>query len=205
MADWAIFTGDIVKSTEMARAELEAVFEQLIEAATRIEGWQEAPARFTRFRGDGWQMATRPAMAFRAALTLRAALRQKAKHIDTRIGIGIGAANLSGVDLSAADGPALVASGHALDAMPRRRRLSAPEASPALRAALPLADRICTGWTPRQAEVAYYLLSPSPPSQSHVAEHLGLTQQSIQRHATAAGVDDLADVCKVLEQKGVTA
>lgn len=199
MTDWAIFTGDIVKSSEMTRAELDAVFGQLAEAAACIESWQDAPAMLTRFRGDGWQLAARPALALRAALTLRAALRRTGKTTDTRIGIGIGAANLSGADLSAADGPALVASGHALDEMPRRRRLFAPATPHALRAALPLADRIATGWTPRQAEVAFYLLSPAPPAQTHVAEQLGLTQQSIQRHATAGAVDDLTEACEVLE------
>ncbi|MEP2843326.1 MAG: hypothetical protein ABJY39_00345, partial [Alphaproteobacteria bacterium] len=60
METWAIFTGDIVKSSAMSRAELDAVFARLEDAAEALTIWQGQPARMTRFRGDGWQMAVVP-------------------------------------------------------------------------------------------------------------------------------------------------
>ncbi|NUH66292.1 hypothetical protein HTT03_13440 [Sulfitobacter sp. S0837] len=199
MQDWAIFTGDIVKSSAMTRAGLNAVFDRLQDAAEAIAQWQDAPAYLTRFRGDGWQLAVRPGLTFRAALTLRAAVRRGDKTADTRIAIGIGQAHLAGSTLADADGDALVASGHALDTMPRNRRFSAPAAPLALRCALPLADRLATGWTQRQAEVTYYMLAPDRPVQTALAERLALTQQSVQGHVEAAGVDEVLEICEMLE------
>lgn len=200
MKNWAIFTGDIVKSSAMSRDELSAVFDRLTEAAEVIADWQSAPTRLTRFRGDGWQVAVQPALSFRAALTVRAAVRRCAKTADTRIAIGLGAAHLAGPDLADADGDALVASGHALDAMPRNRRIAAPNAPIALRCALPLADRLATGWTMRQAEVAYFMLAPDRPAQAALAERLDMTQQSVQGHVDAAGLDELLEVCALIER-----
>ena len=199
METWAIFTGDIVKSSAMSRAELDAVFARLEDAAEALTTWQGQPARMTRFRGDGWQMAVVPKFTLRAALVLRAAVRRCGKTADTRFGIGIGEAHFAGDDLSRADGAALVRSGHALDAMPRARRMHAPDAPLALRAALPLADRIASGWTKRQADVAYYMLAPEPPVQADLAQRFELTQQSVQGHVDAAGIDELREVCKLCE------
>lgn len=144
METWAIFTGDIVKSTAMTRAELDAVFTRLEEAADAVATWQDQPTRMTRFRGDGWQMAVTPQFTFRAALVLRAAVRRCGKTADTRFGIGLGDAHFAGDDLSRADGAALVRSGHALDTMPRARRMNAPDTPVALRAALPRCRPDCS-------------------------------------------------------------
>ncbi|MEP3686957.1 MAG: hypothetical protein ABJN05_07665 [Sulfitobacter dubius] len=201
METWAIFTGDIVKSTAMTRAELDTVFARLEEAADAVATWQDQPTRMTRFRGDGWQMAVTPQFTFRAALVLRAAVRRCGKTADTRFGIGLGDAHFAGDDLSRADGAALVRSGHALDTMPRARRMNAPDTPVALRAALPLADRIVRGWTMRQADVAYYMLAPEPPVQAILAQQFDLTQQSVQGHVDAAGIDELREVCDVLEEQ----
>ena len=201
METWAIFTGDIVKSTAMTRAELDAVFARLEEAADAVATWQSQPTRMTRFRGDGWQMAVAPQFTFRAALVLRAAVRRCGKTADTRFGIGLGDAQFAGDDLSRADGAALVRSGHALDALPRTRRLNAPDAPLGLRAALPLADRIAGRWTMRQADVAYYMLAPEPPVQASLAQQFDLTQQSVQGHVDAAGIDELREVCDTLEER----
>lgn len=201
METWAIFTGDIVKSTAMTRAELGAVFARLDDAADAVATWQSQPTRMTRFRGDGWQMAVAPQFTFRAALVLRAAVRRCGKTADTRFGIGLGDAHFAGDDLSRADGTALVRSGHALDAMPRARRMNAPDAPLGLRAALPLADRIAGRWTIRQADVAYYMLAPEPPVQASLAQQFDLTQQSVQGHVDAAGIDELREVCDILEEQ----
>ncbi|UOA31504.1 hypothetical protein DSM110093_01269 [Sulfitobacter sp. DSM 110093] len=201
METWAIFTGDIVKSTAMSRTELDTVFARLEETAEVLADWQSQPARMTRFRGDGWQMAVSPRLCLRAALVLRAAVRRCGKTADTRFGIGIGEANFAGNDLSSADGPALIQSGYALDTMPRARRMHAPDAPLPLRSALPLADRIVRGWTMRQADVAYFMLAPEPPSQARLAQQFDLTQQSVQGHVEAAGVDELHEVFDILEKQ----
>lgn len=202
MANWAVFTGDIVKSSALSQAELTAIFDGIAEAATEIARWQDQPTRLTRFRGDGWQMAVAPRLTLRAALAVRAAVRRAGKGFDSRIGIGVGAGTIPGDDLANAAGPAFLASGHALDSMKRTTRMAAPEASATLRAILPLADQIIDGWTMRQAEIAFLLLPAERPTQADVAAELDQTRQSVQQQADQSGVMALLESCEILEAEG---
>jgi len=199
MQNWAVFTGDIVRSTDLGAQTLSDVMSILEETAQAIGNWPDSTSAFVRFRGDGWQMALPPVYAMRAALVLRAAVRSTGKGHDTRIGIGIGAGSIADGDLARADGPAFVASGHALDALARAPRMAAPDAPQFLRTALPLADRIAQGWTPKQAQVVQAMLSPAAATAAALADALGRSRQMIQKQGDAAGLDALLACCKACE------
>lgn len=199
MTELAVLTGDIVKSRALPPGDLDKVFAALSNTAKRIEAWQNAPVHLSRFRGDGWQMVLRPTLLFRSLMMLRAAVRSGGKGFDTRVGVGIGQGHVLGPDLAEANGEAFVASGSALDTMPRRVYFSAPEGPRALRTALPLADQIIAGWTARQAEIVLALLDPDQPTQMAVAQRLGLAQQTVQKQAFAAGLAALLEVCGIFE------
>lgn len=199
MQNWAVFTGDIVRSTDMGADALQDVFAALERAAQVIADWPDSVTAFTRFRGDGWQMALPPPYALRGALVMRAAVRQTGKGRDTRIGVGIGQGEMRDSDLASADGPAFLHSGRALDAIGRGPRMGAPDGPIALRCALPLADRIAQSWTPKQAQVAYALLVPTPPTQEALSQTLGRSRQMTQKQADAAGVGALLDSCDAYE------
>lgn len=201
MQNLAVFTGDIVRSGDLGAEGLAEVFEALAQTARDIGGWPDSHCAFARFRGDGWQMALPARYALRGALSLRAAVRQTGKARDTRIGIGLGAGALQGNDLAAADGPAFVKSGRALDTLKRTPRMAAPDAPAVLRAALPLADIIAQGWTAKQAHVVRALLHPAPPTQDILAQSLGRSRQMIQKQADAAGIAGLIDSCEAYEHK----
>ena len=99
----------------------------LSEAARGAAAWTPgSEARFTRFRGDGWQVhVSAPPLALRTALALVAALRASDAGLATRIAIGIGRVEGLGTDtLADAHGPAFETSGRSLDHMPRTRRLT---------------------------------------------------------------------------------
>jgi hypothetical protein len=201
MANWAVFTGDIVKSSELSSEELARIFDGIAAAAEAIASWQDRPTRLTRFRGDGWQMAVTPELTLRAALTVRAAVRRAGKGFDSRIGIGFGEGTIPGSSLANASGTAFLRSGHALDTMKRTTRMAAPESSAALRAVLPLADQIVDGWTVRQAEIGFLLLPPHRPTQTEVAEALDQTRQSVQQQSDQSGVSALLETCVILESE----
>ena len=87
----AILTGDLVGSTEKPVRALERAMDALAEAARGISAWTGADTRFTRYRGDGWQMhVALPGLALRAALTAFARLRAADAGLATRAAIGIG-------------------------------------------------------------------------------------------------------------------
>lgn len=199
MQNWAVFTGDIVRSSDLEAGGLTEVFAALEAQAQRIGTWPDSTAPFARFRGDGWQMALPPRFALRAALTLRAAVRSTGKGRDTRIGIGSGTGAIEGGNLAEADGPAFIQSGHALDTLKRSTRMAAPDGPLALRIALPLADEIAQGWTPKQAQVVAALLAPDAPTQEALAHTLGRSRQMTQKQADAAGIAALLESCETYE------
>lgn len=196
MSDLAVFTGDIVGSSRLSRAELEGAMEALAGAAEAAAGWTGGEARFARFRGDGWQcLAPSPRLALRAALFLRAVLRREGRERDTRIALGVGPGRTPQGELAAAGGAAFRASGAALDKMPRAARLApgwAERADPGaaagpLRGVWALADEVSRRWTPAQAGVMALWLPPGAATQAAIAGRLGVSQQTVADHWRAAG------------------
>ena len=186
MADVAVLTGDIVRSSALGGAELDAVFADLACGAAAVEALQGFPPRLTRFRGDGWQMVCAPGRALRCALLMRAAVRRGGKGRDTRLSLAIGPVDPLPVTLGGASGAAFVASGRGLETLRGRHRMVV-DGAPALAVAIPLADAIASGWTPAQAAVVFEMLRQPGRTQEAIAEKLGHSQQDIQKKATAAG------------------
>lgn len=191
----AVLTGDIVRSSRLAPGALDAAMAALARGAAAMAAWEGArPARFTRFRGDGWQcLAPSPAAALRATLFLRAHLRALDRDTDTRISVGIGPGTLPpGDGLSAAAGPAFEVSGRGLDRMPRVQQLAIAWAAPPAEAAIvgavfALCDEISRLWTPRQAEVLIESLSPGDEPQEALAAQHGISQQAIAKRLSGGG------------------
>jgi hypothetical protein len=160
-----------------------------------MSAWEGAvPARFTRFRGDGWQcLAPAPPRALRAALFLRAHLHALDRDADTRVSVGIGPGALPADDgLAAATGPAFEASGRGLDRMARAQQFAVawadpPPAAAVIAAVYALSDEISRLWTPRQAEVLIESLSPGEESQEALAAQHGVSQQAIAKRLSGGG------------------
>src|SRR4051812_37297825 len=153
----AVVTGGIVASTRAAPGALERAMEVLAAVAREIAGWPPgADTRFTRFRGDGWQLCVADArLGLRAALAAIARLRAVHAGLATRAAIGIGRIESLGSDsLADASGSAFEASGRALDAMGRTQRLAINGAAvaPLHRAVVELLDERSGRWTSLQAE-----------------------------------------------------
>lgn len=193
-SDILVLTGDIVGSTRLDARRLDAALAVLREGCGAAAAWSGGTARFTRFRGDGWQsLGPAPALGLRAALFLRATLRAADPGCDTRISVASGAAEVPGRgDLAAAGGPAFETSGRGLDAMGRGRRLALARAEPgpcaAVEAAVAaLCDEIAGRWTERQAAVLARALVPGSGTQAALAAEIGVSQQMIAKHLGAAG------------------
>ena len=203
----AVLTGDLVRSSRLTAADLDRAMAALARGADQAAGWGDHPGRFTRFRGDGWQcLAPSPPLALRTALILKAHLRREGRQFDTRIAIGVGAAELPAAgDLAAASGPAFRRAGHGLDTMRRSARLAIgwqdpPADAAKVRAIVALADEIARRWTPAQASVLVGSLTPDDGrSQGEVAATLSVSQQMVAKHLRAAGNPALEVALAALE------
>ncbi|MEJ6402392.1 hypothetical protein [Yoonia sp. 2307UL14-13] len=201
MTNYAVLTGDIVKSSNLPEGGLDRIFTNLNMAADRIADWQDGPVYFTRNRGDGWQMAVKPAFALRAIFASRAAVRMVDKRFDTRVALALDEGTIPGETLADAHGPAFTASGRALEDMPRRRTMIFAENSGVYAIVIRLAEKIIEGWTEAQAEVALAALAADKPTQSALASALDVTKQTIQSHVDASGIDALIETCEMIDAR----
>ncbi len=173
----AVLTGDLIGSTKAAPSALEQAMDLLAEAAAEVTDWTQRPsrpdARFTRFRGDGWQMlVAEPGLALRAALVLAARLRAADLDLATRTAIGIGGIDSLGKSsLAEARGSAFEASGRTLDHMGRTHRLAidGDGITSFHRIILDLLDQLATHWTRQQAEATALYLQPDNPTLEQIA------------------------------------
>lgn len=205
---FAVLTGDFVKSQSLETGLFERGMAKLAGAAGAVSGWQGAETRFTRQRGDGWQMVlVKPRLTLRAVLYLRAVLRAEDRALVTRISVAWGPGTLGQGDLNSAGGPAFVASGKGLDEMPKGRATGFAADRPGAgftAAALVLSEVLSDGWTPAQAEVLTAMLAPEAPAQAEVAKALGVSRQAVGDHLRNAQFDVLEAALDAFEGEDVS-
>ena len=197
-----VFTGDLIASTDLPEGKIALAMDALRGAADEIGHWQVGTpgARFTRHRGDGWQMVLHePRLALRAALYLRANLRVLGKRFATRIALATGSEALTdGADLSQDTGQTFVRSGRALDAMPKGVGLVWAAAGPT-GALFRLADHVSAGWTPSQAKATALLLHPGKMTHTEAALALNISRQAVDQALAGAGYPALRDALDMIE------
>lgn len=182
----AVLTGDLIASTTLPPARADAAMAALRAATTPDH-------RFTRFRGDGWQvLLATPGQALCLALRLTAALAATDSGLSTRLAIGFGTVTRPGTrDLSDAAGPAFTRSGRALDHMPRNARWAVaggPHLPAWIPATVALADWHSARWTAGQAAVAAEWLDRADRTQEDWAARMGLTRQAWKARFDGSGL-----------------
>jgi hypothetical protein len=188
----AVLTGDLIGSTHAGSAAIENAMTTLAIAAERVIIWDGVgDSRFTRFRGDGWQIVVSyPGLALRSALYIVAALRASLAKADTRISIGIGkVTSLGTADLSDASGEAFAIAGRGLDNMrgPRRLSVEGEGVSEPLKAIASLLEDRALRWSPEQAEAMLHYLQPDNPTLKEVASRIGISPQAVGYRLSGAG------------------
>ncbi|MGH8502780.1 MAG: hypothetical protein ACREVE_10005 [Gammaproteobacteria bacterium] len=199
---YAVFTGDLIRSSALTKKQLDAVRRDFLTAAGAINqaGW--ADGKLLRgqpefFRGDAWQMLlTDPRWALRVAIYLRAVMLGQGLA-DTRIAIGIGAVDsVSRTRVSLSRGEAFTRSGRALDSMSPRFRMAiaVPDESRAmgdwLSTVVALCDCIIGRWQTRQAQVAGLMSLRKSASHADIArltKPRRISQQAVSKALGAAG------------------
>ena len=196
----AVLTGDIVRSTDLPKERLDRAVSALQAAAETAADWHGASLLFSRNRGDGWQVfLQRPALALRTALYLRSALRAEGKDMSTRISAATGTGDPGDTgDLNAASGPVFVASGRGLDKI-EPPAMMAFAGGGATGAVFRLSDHVSNSWTEAQARALGPFLAPDPPTQSEVADRLGITRQAVAQALDSAGYHALSDALAMIE------
>ena len=188
----AAITGDLIRSRQADTAAVSQTFEILSDAATAFGAARGLELRFTRYRGDGWQIVlSKPGLLLDAALYIIARLKAGQTGIATRLSIGVGPVETLGTrGLADATGPAFFVSGDQLDAMGRNRMiaLTGQGIGAAQVAIIDLAEWIASGWTATQAEAVAKYLEGHLMRHEDIAEKLGITRQAVQSRLSGAGL-----------------
>ena len=165
---YAVLTGDLVRSSRLTIADSKNAMAGLRRVAGEIG--QQHPAavvgRIDTFRHDSWQLLLgQPALAFRIAVLMRAALKMESDadtKYDTRVSIGIGRVELiSKRRISDSRGPAFTDSGKGLDELVGQRLAFSAEDDRPIRwqavknGIVPLLDCVVGDWTPTESRAVY--------------------------------------------------
>lgn len=207
-AKYAALTGDLIssrnKGTEAVTASmaaLKATADRLQRSYNRtVSNRPPLDLRFTRSRGDGWQvLLSRPELALVGCTALSASLTAANTGLNTRIAIGIGPIESAGtIDLSDANGPAFETAGDLLKQMtqsswPARWTIGGSGVNDWQRAVIELAAWITQGWTPLQAEAVSLTVSDfSLTTNEARAEHINITRQAFEKRLKGAGIAHFA-------------
>jgi hypothetical protein len=198
----AVLTGDLVASTKRTADQIDAAMLSIRSAAAMIAAWQtpHQDTRFTRYRGDGWQVVlAKPRYALRAAVVIQG--RLIALGMESRMFIGVGTIANPGTDsLADASGEAFERSGKGLDSLGDARKLGIDKAGirgeDQLIADL-LAERMGR-WTAAQAEAAaLQLASPFRVVTLHeIGKTLNISPQAVNDRLRGAGSGTIASVLR---------
>jgi len=203
MSTVAVLTGDLVQSTRASADAVTVAMATLTHAAQDIAIWAGADTRFTRFRGDGWQMVLtqRQDLALRAALYLTAALKAGKGGLQTRVAVAEGEMTAPGSrDLSDAMGPAFTMAGRVLDEMKGQITLALPGMTPIAMGFLELLGPLLARWTPEQAEAMRLALVPRPPTRKEMARSLQISEQAVSLRLRGAHEAALLNALRHWEQ-----
>lgn len=208
MDQYAVLTGDIIKSRKLAPEQLKAVRERIGWAVsvinTRWESTVIGEADF--YRGDGWQLLLgRAEMALRAALMIRTSLIAF-ENADSRAAIGIGAVEfINSEHISQSMGRAFELSGKVLDGMKPNRSLDLLQENQDIkdndfcRISIHLCDSLVRLFTTKQAEAVFWALQGY--KQVEIAEKMNppVKQPTAAEHLIIAGWSEIESLIGSLE------
>lgn len=189
----AVFTGDLVGSRNLTKAQIDAAFSALETCAKKAEDWTGTSLKFSRHRGDGWQVIlTQPKYVLRLAIIFRAAIKALGPEFDTYIGIARGNADVSDqTDLNSRNDEVFINSGRVLEAIKSISKSDIKmgyDGKAKEPVAIVLADKIVSDWTPIQSEtIAEMLHSMDKITYTELAEKLNKSRQTITKTLVAAG------------------
>lgn len=214
--DYAVITGDIVKSAKLDPISLKIVLQKIQYGQKRFNSVyaDSMIGKIDIFSGDSWQALMKHVYrSFRAVLYFRATVKAvKDFNADTRIALAWGPIDQETVNpesISESTGEAFTISGRVLAEMNRSQFLAMEisetlssvkyGALKALPPAMLLLDEISSRWTAKQAEtIALALLDTN---QKQIAAELSIVQSTVNKSLNAAGWKRIKEYLDIIEYR----
>ena len=183
----AIITGDIINSrTQDAK-------DWLNQLKAELNLYGQTPKQWEIYRGDSFQMEMEPKDALKAAILIKASMKQF-KTIDVRIAIGIGEKTYDAPAITEANGSAFINSGECFEKLKKTNlavKSEHPEFDTPINIMLELALLTMNTWTQTSASLVKLALTNPEANQIELAELTQSTQGNISQGLKRAGFDEI--------------
>ncbi|QDO95124.1 transcriptional regulator [Formosa sediminum] len=183
----SILTGDIINSRAHDAKNW------LPQLKTELNLYGESPKYWEIYRGDSFQLEVAPAEALKAAILIKASLKQL-KTIDVRIAIGIGEKTYNANHITESNGSAFINSGECFEQLKKTNlaiKSSQTEFDTAMNIMLELALLTMNTWTPTSAALVKLALTHPDANQKMLAKQTQSTQGNISQGLKRAGYDEI--------------
>ena len=188
----AVLTGDIINSAGYKTTDWMPVLKNFL----RELG--DSPGVWEIYRGDEFQIRIAPEKALKVAIQIKALIKT-IKHLDVRIGIGLGDEDYRGVGVSESNGSAYQRSGRTLSLLKEKKiNLAVATADPQLEETLNLMLKLgldfMDTWSVVSAEIIVLALENPTASQKEIADQLQIQQSAVSQRQKRARLDLVEDL-----------
>jgi hypothetical protein len=191
-----VITGDIIHSRNVDSTKY------LLQLKQVLQVFGDNPGTWDIYRGDSFQLITGAQTALKAAIMIKASIKQ-VRELDVRLAIGLGAIEHLADKVTESNGPAFVFSGDCFDAL-KKNRLQIKSADPkydeTINVMLRLANLTMDVWTTVSAELVLTGLMFPEINQKAMAEKLGKSQSNISEGLSRAGYREVLDMLHYFEK-----
>jgi hypothetical protein len=184
----AIITGDLINSRQVEPSEWMPALKKV------LKKYGKEPKNWEIFRGDSFQLNTKPEDALMAAILIKAKIKQW-KNLDVRIGIGIGEITYQAAKITESDGTAFLNSGECFEELKKQTlAIKTPnkDLNETLNLMIELASLTIDRWTETAAKLIKLKIENQNLNQKDLANLLNKTAQgTISEGLKRAGYDEI--------------
>lgn len=184
----SIITGDIINSKSSEPKKWLNTLKEI------LNQYGKQPKQWDVFRGDSFQLETKPEEALKAAILIKSSIKQF-KNIDVRIAIGIGEKTYSSDKITESNGTAFINSGECFDDL---KKTTLAIKSPfehfdvQTNIMFDLALLTINSWTSTSAKLIKTALEKPELTQVELAKHFNTTQSNISKGLKRGGFDEIS-------------
>ncbi|HLO43747.1 MAG TPA: SatD family protein [Leadbetterella sp.] len=184
----AIITGDLINSRQVEPSEWMPALKKV------LKKYGKEPANWEIFRGDSFQLNTKPEDALMAAILLKAEIKQW-KNLDIRLAIGLGEITYRAAKITESNGTAFLNSGECFEELKKQTlAIKTPnkELDTTLNLMIELASLTIDKWTETAAKLIKLKIENPTVNQKDLANLLNKTAQgTISEGLKRGGYDEI--------------
>jgi len=183
----AVITGDIINSRAQKASKWLPILKKV------LNKYGQTPGQWEIYRGDSFQLELAPQEALKAALYIKASIRQTS-NLDVRMAIGIGDKTHQAQKITESNGSAFIHSGECFETLKKQTlavKSPNPKLDEAINLLLALALLTINNWSTVTSLVVKASIENPQKNQKELAALLGKSQSNISETLKRAGFEEV--------------